>query len=183
MGFKIVLIHGNIMDCVHSDSWDQQINFWKYIFSEFSSQEILKLIPEIKSAPEKKIHPYLNIAHKQTLKEWFTASSFIDWCVNAAAASAGARQPPSHVSPKPVVFFLTFPMIKNISGNQNLRGEFSPASICFILISAQKKLFFLHHDPEEIQTYTDTLWYRHLCFMNELEQQCFCYKECVWYIS
>ncbi len=45
-------------------------------------------------------------------------SLFIPWCVNVATASAGMRQQPSHISPKPVVFFLTFPVIKNITRNQ-----------------------------------------------------------------
>lgn len=55
-------------------------------------------------------NPHLIIDYKPTQNIYIIAYSlFIPWCVTVAAASAGVRQPPSHISPKPVVFFLTFP--------------------------------------------------------------------------
>lgn len=56
---------------------------------------------------------YIHLLNKQTNKYYNLL--FSHWCAKVAAALAGVRQVPSHISPKPVVFLLTFPVIKNIS--------------------------------------------------------------------
>lgn len=57
------------------------------------------------------------------LTELFTAF-FVLRCFNVTAASVSMRQPLSRISPKPVVFFLTFPVIKNITRNQKPQRVF-----------------------------------------------------------
>lgn len=52
----------------------------------------------------------------------------------------------SYLSHKPVVFFLTFPMIKISLQTRNLRGEFSPSSMHNCKQCSEEDLFFTQYE-------------------------------------